>query len=61
MTLAIPAVIVSNHAATVRKAIPNNTPPLLLDEFNWGGQWEGNTTWPDETHGRYGNRIFLQE
>lgn len=25
--------------------------PIWLDEFNWGGNWSGNATWPDEAHG----------
>eukprot|EP00040_Diaphanoeca_grandis_P031328 m.187294 g.187294 ORF g.187294 m.187294 type:complete len:497 (+) comp32299_c0_seq1:69-1559(+) len=25
--------------------------PIWLDEFNWGGSWSGEVTWPTETHG----------
>eukprot|EP00039_Didymoeca_costata_P004999 m.77504 g.77504 ORF g.77504 m.77504 type:complete len:498 (+) comp12629_c0_seq6:181-1674(+) len=44
-----PQAILKFHEDTVKKNIGNI--PIWLDEFNWGGNWAGPTTWPTQIHG----------
>eukprot|EP00054_Salpingoeca_dolichothecata_P022455 m.147225 g.147225 ORF g.147225 m.147225 type:complete len:520 (+) comp24346_c0_seq1:256-1815(+) len=42
------------HANIVNETMKDTaggTPPIWLDEFNWGGSWGGSPTWANETHG----------
>jgi hypothetical protein len=50
VTLATAEPLLRYHVATVADNIGPDV-PIWLDEYNWGGNWEGATTWPGETLG----------
>jgi alpha-L-arabinofuranosidase len=48
VTLATAEPLLRFHVATVAENIGADV-PILLDEYNWGGHWEGATTWSDRS------------
>ncbi len=48
VTLATAEPLLRFHVATVAENIGADV-PILLDEYNWGGNWEGATTWSDRS------------
>ena len=48
VTLATSEPLLKYHVATVAHNIGADV-PIWLDEYNWGGSWEGATTWSDHS------------
>lgn len=48
VTLATAEPLLRFHVATVAENIGVGV-PILVDEYNWGGHWEGATTWSDRS------------
>lgn len=60
VTLATARPLLAYHGRVVARAFAGNgsqgedhgpVPNLWLNEFNWGGNWEGPETWPEERNG----------